>query len=77
MRLTTRALVAPMTFMMTQQKAHTICNPKLIAIFESLGKKIKGPVRLQGCETLSFHWIRENSSGRGYNCEAKLSREDF
>ena len=22
-------------------------------------KKIRGPIRLQGCETLSFHWIRE------------------
>ena len=21
-------------------------------------KKIKGPIRLQGCEILSFHWIR-------------------
>ena len=44
--------------MMTQQRTRTICNPKLIAIFERL-EKFKGPMRLQGCEFLSFHWIRE------------------
>ena len=58
-RLATRVLVvAPMTFMTTQQRTRTICNPKLIAISRSC-KKFKGPIRLQGCEILSFHWIRE------------------
>ena len=49
---------APMTFMLTQQRTRTICNPKLIAVFVRL-EKFKGPIRLQGCEILSFHWIRE------------------
>ena len=58
-RLATQVLdVAPMTFMMTQQRTCTICSPKLIAIFARL-KKFKGPIRLQGCGTLSFHWIKE------------------
>ena len=35
-RPATRVLVAPMTFMMTQQRTSTICNPKLIAIFARL-----------------------------------------
>ena len=36
-RLATRVLVvASMTFMMTQQRTRTICNPKLIAIFTRL-----------------------------------------
>ena len=47
-----------MAFMMKQQRIRTICNPKLIAIFARLEKFI-GPVRLQGCEILSFHWVRE------------------
>ena len=51
-------VVAPMTFMMTQQRTRTICSPKLIAIFKRL-KKFKEPIRLQGCENLSFHWIGE------------------
>ena len=25
----------------------------------ALGKNIKGPIRLQGCEILIFHWIKE------------------
>ena len=55
----TRVLVvAPMTFMITQQRTRTICNPKLIAILSCL-EKIKGPIRLQGCEILSFHWTKE------------------
>ena len=45
-----------MTFMITHQKTRTICNPKLIAIFAHLEK---GPMRLQECEILSFHWTRE------------------
>ena len=44
--------------MMRQQRTRTICNPKLIAIFARL-EKFKGPMRLQACEILSFHWIRE------------------
>ena len=51
-------VVAPMTFMMTQQRTRTICNPELIAIFKRL-EKIRKPIRFQGCEILSFHWIRE------------------
>ena len=51
-------VVAPMTFMMVQQRTQTICNPKLIAVFARL-EKLKGPIGLQGCEILSFHWIRE------------------
>ena len=36
-RLATRVLVvAPMTFMMTQQRTSTICNPKLITILARL-----------------------------------------
>ena len=58
-RVATRVLVvAPNTFMMTQQRTRTICNPKFIAIFVCL-EKFKGPIRSQGCEILSFHWIRE------------------
>ena len=53
-----RPVVAPVTFIMTQQRTRTIYNPKLIALFPRL-KKIKGPIGLQGCEILSFHWIRE------------------
>ena len=38
-RLATRVLVvAPMTFMMTQQRTRTICNPKFNAIFTRLEK---------------------------------------
>ena len=38
-RLATRVFaVAPMTFMMTQQRTRAICNPKLIVIFARLEK---------------------------------------
>ena len=58
-RLATRVIVvAPMTFMMTEQRTRGICNPKFIVIFARL-EKFKGPIRLRGCEVLSFHWIRE------------------
>ena len=50
-------LVTPLTFMMTQQRTRTICNPRLTAIFVRFEKN-KGPIRLQGCKILSFHWIR-------------------
>ena len=43
---------------MTQQRTRTSCNPELTALFARL-EKFKGPIRLQGCEILSFHWIRE------------------
>ena len=37
LRLATRVLnVAPMTFVMTQQRTRTICSPKLIALFARL-----------------------------------------
>ena len=35
-----------------------MCSPKLFAIFARL-EKFKEPIRLQGCEILSFHWIRK------------------
>ena len=44
--------------MMMQQRTCTICSPKLIVIFARL-ETIKGPIKLRGCEILSFHWIRE------------------
>ena len=55
--VTPALVVAPMILMM-QQRTQTTCNAKLIAIFVCL-EKCKGPIRLQGCEILSFHWIRE------------------
>ena len=59
-RLATPGLVvALMTFMMTQQRICTICDPNLIAISSYACKKFKEPIRLQGCKILSFHWIRE------------------
>ena len=57
-RLATQVLaVASITLMITQQRTHTICNHKLIAIFVRL-EKFKGPIRVQRCEILPFHWIR-------------------
>ena len=50
-------VVAPITFVITQKETRTICNAKLIAIFARL-EKFKGPI-MQGCEILSFHWIKE------------------
>ena len=51
-RLAARVLVvAPMTFMMTQQKTCTIYNPKLFAIF-ALGKNLKGQ---SDCEDEKFY----------------------
>ena len=47
-----------MTFVIMQQRSHTICSPKLIPIFLHL-EKFKGSIRSQGCEILSFHWTRE------------------
>ena len=35
-------IVAPVTFMIMQQMSHTICSPKLIAIFSQLEKNLKG-----------------------------------
>ena len=51
-------LAAPMTFMIMLQRSHTICSPKLVAI-SLTWNKFKGSIRAQGCEILSFHWIRE------------------
>ena len=50
-----------MIFMMMQQRTRAICSSKLIAIFARL-EKFKGPIRLirlQGCEILSFYWVKE------------------
>ena len=60
-----------MTFMMTQQRTHTICSPKLIAIFGLL-EKFNGVIRLQGREILSFHWIKET-----VQIEVIIVREKF
>ena len=52
-RLATRVhLVAFMAFMMMQQRTDTICNPKLIAIFERLEKKLKGQ---SDCKAAKFY----------------------
>ena len=75
--LATRVLVVTlMTFIMRQQRIHTICNPKLIAIFPHLEKNLKG----QSIARMLNYIIssdKGNSSDRGYNCEAKLSCEHF
>ena len=58
-RLDRRVLVvAPMTFMMTQQRTRTICNSTLIAIFAHL-EIIERANQMARCEILSFHWTRE------------------
>ena len=55
-RLATRVLVVtPVTFMMTKQRTHTICNPKLFAIFPRLEKMANRIAKTRR----SFHWIRE------------------
>ena len=70
-RLATRVLVvAPMTSMMTQQRTRTTCNPKLIAIFARLEKKLKGPIRL-------FHWIRETVQTEVIIVRPNFAREHF
>ena len=76
-RLATRVLVvALVTFLMTQQRTHTICNPKLITIFERLEINLKGQ---SDCKVPNFiiSLDKGSSSDPGYNCEAKLSREHF
>ena len=40
-----------MTFMMTQQRTHTICNPKLIAIF-ALGRNLKSKTIVSGSKAI-------------------------
>ena len=65
---------APMPFMMTQQKTHTICNPKLIAIFARL-ENIKRANQITRMQYSVISLGKGNSSDRGYNCEAKLSRD--
>ena len=75
-RLATRVTVASMTFMITQQRTCAICNPKLMAVFLGLKKRLKGQ---SDCKDVKFyHFIGEgNRSYRGCNCEAKFSREHF
>ena len=53
--------------MMTQQRTRTTCNPKLIAIFARLEKNLRAN---------QIALDNGNSSDRGYNCEAKLSRSN-
>ena len=66
-----------MTFMITQQRTHTICNPKLIAIFSRLEKKIKRTNQIARMRNSIISLDKGNSSDRGYNCEAELSCEHF
>ena len=71
-RLAKRVLVvAPMTFMMTQQRSRTICNPKLIAIFERL-EKISRASQIARMRNSIISSDKEYISDRGYNCEVKL-----
>ena len=71
-KFATRVLaVAPMSFMMTQNRTRTTCHPKLIHSSHAW-KKFEGPIRLQGCEILSFHWIRET-----VQIEIKIVRLNF
>ena len=74
-RLATRVfVVTPMTFMMTQQRTVTICNPKLIAIFARLEKNYRAN-QIARMRNSIISLDKGNSSDRGYNCGAKLSRE--
>ena len=76
-KLAVRVLVlAPMTFMIMQQRTRTICNPTLIAIFSRLEKNRRANqiVRMRNS---AISMDKGNSSDRGYNCEAKRSREHF
>ena len=41
LRLVTRFLVGPITYMMMKQRTRTIISPKLIATFVRLEKKLK------------------------------------
>ena len=65
-----------MTFMMTQQRTRTICNPTLIAIFVRL-EKIQKANQIVRMRNSVISLDKGNSSDRGYNCEAKPSREHF
>ena len=76
-RLASRVLVvAPITFKMTQQRTRTVCSPKLIAIF-SAWKKLKRANHIARMRNSIISLDKGNSSDRGHNCEAKLSREHF
>ena len=76
-RLATRVLVvAPLTFMMTQERTRTISNPNLMAVFERL-EKIQGANHTARMRNSIISLDYGNSSDRGYNCEAKLSPEHF
>ena len=55
-RLATRVIVvAPLTFLMMQQRTCTICNPELIAIFARLEKNLKGQSDCKDAKL--FHFI--------------------
>ena len=69
-------VVAPVTFTMTQQRTRIICNPKLIAIFARL-ENIYRANQVAEMRNSVIQLDKGNSSDRGYNCEAKLSREHF
>ena len=61
---------------MTQQKTHTICNLKLIALFARLEKNLKGN-QMAGMQNSIISLDKRRSLDRGYNFEAKLSCEHF
>ena len=65
-----------MTFMMTQQRTRTICNAKLIRIVARL-EKIERANQIARIRNSKISLHKGNSSDRGYNCEAKRSREHF
>ena len=62
--------------MMMQQMTRTICSPKLITIFARL-EKIQRTNQISRMRNSIISLDKGNSSDRGYNCEAKLSREHF
>ena len=65
-----------MAFMMMQERIRTICNPKLITISVRL-EKIERSNKIARMQNSIISLDKGNCSDRGYNCEAKLSREHF
>ena len=64
-----------MTFMMTQHWTRTICNRKYGLIANFALEKRANQIGMMRNSIISLD--KGNNSDRGYNCEAKLSREDF
>ena len=59
--------MSPMTFMMTQQRTRTICNPKLTAIFSRL-EKVSRANQVARMRNSIMSLDKGNSSDRGYYC---------